>query len=150
MSVVLTVFDCILLEVRGYELISINAVTVSYLRSTWIRYQKTIPWSVTKYSKKLSGQCNVTAEIEGRIKKNIDGTAKKYFRLLKQLVFQSCDYPHCICISFRQFDWYIYIIFWAIFTFNIHLLVSAIYYIYFADESYQCNSRWRIFSRNVR
>ena len=22
-------------------------------------------------------------------------------------MFQSCDYPHFICISFRQFDWYI-------------------------------------------
>jgi hypothetical protein len=72
--------------------------------------------------------------------------------------FQSCDYPHFICISFRQFDWYIYIILWApyiclcIFTFNIHLLVSAIYmyYIYFADESHQCNSRWGVVSRNVR
>jgi hypothetical protein len=25
-------------------------------------------------------------------------------------MFQSCDYPHFICISFRQFDWHIYII----------------------------------------
>ena len=27
-----------------------------------------------------------------------------------KLVFQFCDYPHFICISFRQFYWYIYII----------------------------------------
>jgi len=30
--------------------------------------------------------------------------------LLKHLMFQSYDYPHFICISFRQFDCYIYII----------------------------------------
>ncbi len=33
-SVVLIVFDCVLDEVRAYNLISINAVTVSYRRST--------------------------------------------------------------------------------------------------------------------
>ena len=32
-----------------YKLISINPVTVSYRRSTWIRYQKKISWSETKY-----------------------------------------------------------------------------------------------------
>jgi hypothetical protein len=37
-SVVLFVFDCVLGEVRAYNLISINAVTVWYRRSTWIRY----------------------------------------------------------------------------------------------------------------
>jgi hypothetical protein len=36
-SVVLIVFECVLCEVRAYKLISINAVTVSYRRSTWIR-----------------------------------------------------------------------------------------------------------------
>ena len=33
-SVVLIVFDCVLCEVRAYKFISINAVTVSYRRST--------------------------------------------------------------------------------------------------------------------
>jgi hypothetical protein len=33
-SVVLIVFDCVLCEVRAYKLIRINAVTVSYRRST--------------------------------------------------------------------------------------------------------------------
>ena len=32
--VVLIVFDCVLCKVRAYKLISINAVTVSYRRST--------------------------------------------------------------------------------------------------------------------
>jgi hypothetical protein len=48
-SVVLLFFNCVLYEVRAYKLISINTVTVSYRRSTWIRYQKNISWSVTKY-----------------------------------------------------------------------------------------------------
>ena len=33
-SVVLIVFYCVLCEVRAYKLISINAITVSYRRST--------------------------------------------------------------------------------------------------------------------
>ena len=33
-SVVLIVFDCVLCEVRAYKLISIDAITVSYRRST--------------------------------------------------------------------------------------------------------------------
>jgi hypothetical protein len=53
-SVVLIVFDCVLCEVCAYKLISINTVTVSFRRPTWIRYQKTIYWSVTKYSKKYA------------------------------------------------------------------------------------------------
>jgi hypothetical protein len=48
--VVLIVFDGVLCEVRAYKLISLSGVTVSYRRSTWIRYQKTISWSVNKYS----------------------------------------------------------------------------------------------------
>ena len=48
-SVVLIVFDCVLCEVRAYKFISINPVTVSYRRSTWIKYQKKISWSETKY-----------------------------------------------------------------------------------------------------
>jgi hypothetical protein len=28
-------------------------------------------------------------------------------------MFQSCDYPHFICMSFRQFECYIYVILWA-------------------------------------
>ena len=48
-SVVLIVFDCGLCEVRAYKFISINPVTVSYRRSTWIKYQKKISWSETKY-----------------------------------------------------------------------------------------------------
>jgi hypothetical protein len=36
-SVVLIVFECVLCEIRANKLISINAVTVSYRRSTWIR-----------------------------------------------------------------------------------------------------------------
>ena len=40
-SVVLIVFDYVLCEVRSCKPISINAVTVSYRLSTWIRYQKT-------------------------------------------------------------------------------------------------------------
>ena len=63
-SLVLIVFDYVLCEVRAYKLISIHCVTVSYRRSTRIRYQKAISWSVIKYSKKCSGQCNVTAQIE--------------------------------------------------------------------------------------
>jgi hypothetical protein len=43
-------------------LISINAVTVSYGRSTWIRYQKTISWSITTYNKKYP--VNATAQKE--------------------------------------------------------------------------------------
>jgi hypothetical protein len=45
--------------------------------------QQTISWSVIKYSKQISGQCNVTAQIEQvrDIKKNINGTAKKYSRI---------------------------------------------------------------------
>ena len=57
-------FYYVLCEGRAYKLISINGVTVSYRRSTRIRYQKAISWSVIKYSKKCSGQCNVTAQIE--------------------------------------------------------------------------------------
>jgi hypothetical protein len=41
-SVDLIVFDCVLWEVSAYKLIRITGVTVSYRRSTWIRYQKTI------------------------------------------------------------------------------------------------------------
>jgi predicted transcriptional regulator len=43
---------------------------------------------VIKYSKKLSGQCNVTAQIEQvqDKKKIINGPAKKYFSLLKHLI----------------------------------------------------------------
>jgi len=75
-SVVLIVFDYVLCEVRAYKLISINAVNVSYRLSKWIGYQKTISWSVIKYSKTLSGQCNVTAQIEQvQDKKIINGTA---------------------------------------------------------------------------
>jgi hypothetical protein len=48
-SVVLIVFDCGLCEVRAYKFISIKPVTVSYRRSTWIKYQKKISWSETKY-----------------------------------------------------------------------------------------------------
>ena len=61
-NVVLIVFDCVLCEVRAYKLISINAVAVSYRRSTWIRYQKTISWSIIKHSKKYP--VNATAQIE--------------------------------------------------------------------------------------
>jgi hypothetical protein len=64
--------------------------------------QQTISWSVIKYNKKISGQCNVTAQIEQvQDKKNINGPAKKYFRLLKHLIFQSFDYPHYICINLK-------------------------------------------------
>ena len=59
-------------------LLSINAVNVSYRRSTWIRYQKTISWSVIKYNKKYP--VNATAQIEQmQDKKNNNGTAKKYY-----------------------------------------------------------------------
>jgi len=63
-SVVFIVFDYVLCEVRAYKLISINALNVSYRRSTCIRYNETISWSVIKYNKKLSGHCNATAQIE--------------------------------------------------------------------------------------
>jgi hypothetical protein len=77
-SVVLIVFDCVLCEVRAYKRISINAVTVSYRRSTWIRYQKTISWSITKYNKKYP--VNATAQIEQvQDKKTSNRTAKKYY-----------------------------------------------------------------------
>jgi hypothetical protein len=106
-SVVLIDFDCILCEVRTYKFISINAVTVSYRHSTWIRYQKTISWSITKYSKTYP--VNATAQIEQvQDKKNKWRDGEEI--LLKHLMFQSCDYPHFICISFRKFDGYIYII----------------------------------------
>ena len=73
-SVVLIVFDCVPGEVRASNLISINGVTVSYRRSTCIRYKKTISWSVIKYNKKLSGHCNVTAQIKQvQDKENING-----------------------------------------------------------------------------
>ena len=55
-------FDCVLCEVRAYKFISMNDVTVSYRRSTWIRCQKTISWSITKYNKKYP--VNATAQIE--------------------------------------------------------------------------------------
>ena len=61
-SVVLIVFDCVLCEICAYKLISIITVTVSYRRSTRIRYQKTISWSVTKYNKTYP--VNATAQIE--------------------------------------------------------------------------------------
>ena len=63
-SVVLIVFGYVLCEVRVCKLTSRNVVDVSYRRSTWIRYNKTISWSVIKYNKQLSGQCNMTAQIE--------------------------------------------------------------------------------------
>jgi hypothetical protein len=45
-------------------------------------------------------------------KKTLTGQRRNTI-MLKHLMFQSCDYPHFICISFRQFDCYIYIILWA-------------------------------------
>ena len=102
-SVVLIVLDNVLCGVRVYRLISINVVNVSYRRSTWIRYQTTISWSVIKYSKNLSGQCNVSGQIEQvQDKKYIN--IKKYFRLLKHLIFQLFNYPHYICINLK-FVW---------------------------------------------
>ena len=70
-SVVLIVFDCVLGEIRVYNLISINAVTVSYSRPTRIRYQKTISWSITKYNKKYP--VNATAQIEQDKNKTVTG-----------------------------------------------------------------------------
>jgi hypothetical protein len=70
-SVVLIVFDCVLCQVRAYKLIIINAVTVSYRRSTWIRYQKTISWSITKYNKTYP--VNATAQIEQDKNKTVTG-----------------------------------------------------------------------------
>jgi hypothetical protein len=61
------------------------------------------------------------------------GNVNFYHHLAPVVRASILDYPHFICISFRQFACYIYIILWAqyrclcIFTFNIHLLVSAIY-----------------------
>ena len=83
-SVVLIVFDCVLCEVRAYKFISINPVTVSYRRSTWIKYQKKdilVINQIQMYSKKISGQCNVTTRIEQvqDKKNNINWAAKKYY-----------------------------------------------------------------------
>jgi len=63
-SVVLIVFGYVLCEVRVYKLTSINVVDVFDRRSLWIRYKKTISWSVVKCNKQLSGQCNMTAQLE--------------------------------------------------------------------------------------
>ena len=60
---------------------------------------------IQMYSKKISGQCNVTTRIEQVQDKKITLTGQR-----RNTMFQSCDYPHFICISFRQFDCYIYII----------------------------------------
>ena len=60
-------------------LISIHAVTVSYRRSTWIRYQKTISWSVTKYNKKYP--VNGTAQIEQvQDKKTVTGRRRNILK----------------------------------------------------------------------
>jgi hypothetical protein len=47
-----------------------------------------------------------------RIKKTLTGQRRNTI-ILKHLMFRSCNYPHFICICFRQFDCYIYIILWA-------------------------------------
>ena len=92
--VVLIVFDCVLCKVRAYKLISINAVTVSYRRSTWIRYQKTISWSITKYNKKYP--VNATAQIEQvQDKQNSNGTAKKYIKTLIGTFILYCKIQEC-------------------------------------------------------
>ena len=70
----------------NYKLISINAVTVSYRRSTWIRYQKKISWSEIKYkciTKNIrSIQYYVTTRTEQvQDKKNINWAAKKYYNI---------------------------------------------------------------------
>jgi hypothetical protein len=44
-------------------------------------------------------QCNVTTRIEQVQDKKITLTGQR-----RNTMFQSCDYPHFICISFRQFD----------------------------------------------
>ena len=96
------------------------------------RYQKKISWSETKYKCKKYpvNTMWLFEQNKCRIKKTLTGQRRNTI-ILKHLMFQSCDYPHFICISFRQFDCYIYIILWApyrclcIFTFSIHLLVSA-------------------------
>ena len=81
-----------------------------------------------------------------RIKKTLTGQRRNTI-ILKHLMFQSCDYPHFICLSFRQFECYIYIILWApyrclcIFTLNIHLLVSR--------WIPSVNSRWGVVSWNA-
>ena len=56
-----------------------------------------------------TGVSNATAQIEQvqDKKKTVTGRRRN---TIKTSMFQSCDYPHFICISFRQFDWYIYII----------------------------------------
>ena len=55
-------------------------------------------WSIIKKNYPVSA----TAQIEQvQDKKNINGTANKYFRLLKHLIFQSFDYPHYICINLK-------------------------------------------------
>ena len=60
---------------------------------------------IQMYSKKISGQCNVTTRIEQVQDKKITLTGQRRNTIiLKHLMFQSCDYPHFICISFRQFD----------------------------------------------
>jgi hypothetical protein len=70
----------------NYKLISINAVTVSYRRSTWIRYQKKISWSeikckcITKNIRSI--QYYVTTRTEQvQDKKNINWAAKKYYNI---------------------------------------------------------------------
>jgi hypothetical protein len=98
-------------------------------------FHETISWSETNYkciaTNIRSIQCDYWTEQVQVKKKTLTGQRRN--TILKHLMFQSCDYPHFICISFRQFDCYVYIILWApyrclfIFRFNIHLLVSAIY-----------------------
>ena len=47
----------------------VHAYTVAVLHESGTR--TTISWSVTVYSKKLSSQCNLTAQIEQALDKNI-------------------------------------------------------------------------------
>jgi hypothetical protein len=77
-SVVLIVFDCVLYEVyEVYKLISMNAVTVSYRRSTWIRYQKKISWSEAKYkcitTNIRSIRCDYSNRTSAGLKKTLTG-----------------------------------------------------------------------------
>jgi hypothetical protein len=66
----------------------------------------------TNVKQKTYGQFNVTIRTEQvQDKKNPLTGQRRNTIILKHLMFQSCDYPHFICISFRQFDSYIYIIF---------------------------------------
>ena len=113
-SVVLIVFDCVLYEVRAYKnkccycfLPSLNMNQVPE-KDILVRNQ------IQMYNKKYPVNTMwLLEQNKCRIKKKSLTGQRRNTIILKHLMFQSFDYPHFICISFRQFNCYIYIILWA-------------------------------------